>query len=59
MAYSTMLIVVLGATSAYGEADTKAWIRVLQIITAVVYLVVAHAAVRSLIGKSETNHATT
>ncbi len=59
MAYSTMLIVVLAATSAYGEADTKAWIRVLQIIAAVVYLVVAHAAVRSLIGKSETDHATT
>jgi len=58
MAFSTMLIVVLAATSAYGEADTKAWIRVLQIIAAVVYLVVAHAAVRSLMGKSETNHAT-
>ena len=59
MAFSTMLIVVLSATSAYGEADTKAWIRVLQIIAAVVYLVVAHRAVRSLTGKSETNHATT
>jgi len=57
-AYSTMLIVVLSATSAYGEADTKAWTRVLQIIAAVVYLVVAFAAVRSLIGKSETNHET-
>jgi uncharacterized membrane protein YccC len=58
-AYSTMLLVVLSATSAFGEADAKAWTRVLQIITAVVYLVAAHAAVRSLVGKSETDHATT
>jgi uncharacterized membrane protein YccC len=58
-AFSTMLLVVLSATSAFGEADTKAWTRVLQITTAVVYLVAAHAAVRSLIGKSETSNATT
>jgi len=58
-AYSTMLLVVLSATSAFGEADAKAWTRVLQIIIAVVYLVAAHAAVRSLVGKSETSNATT
>jgi len=58
-AFSTMLLVVLSATSAFGEADAKAWTRVLQITVAVVYLVAAHAAVRSLIGKSERSNATT
>ena len=58
MAFSTVLLVVLSSTSAFGEAGAKAWTRVLQITTAVVYLVVAYAAVRSLRSQSETNHAT-
>jgi hypothetical protein len=58
MAFSTVLLVVLSTTSAYGEAGGKAWTRVLQITAAAVYLIVAFAAVRSLRGQSETNHAT-
>ena len=58
MAFSTVLLVVLSSTSAYGEAGAKAWIRVVQITTAVMYLVVAFAAVRSLRSPPETNHAT-
>jgi hypothetical protein len=58
MAFSTTLLVVLSATSSFGEADAKAWTRVVQIIIAVLFLVVAHAAVRSLGRRSETPHAT-
>jgi hypothetical protein len=58
MAFSTTLLVVLSATSSFGEADAKAWTRVVQIIIAVLYLVVAHAVVRSLGQRSETTHAT-
>jgi hypothetical protein len=58
MAFSTTLLVVLSATSSFGEADAKAWTRVVQIIIAVLYLVLAHAAVRSFGQRSETTHAT-
>ncbi|UCD23757.1 MAG: DUF2955 domain-containing protein [Gemmatimonadota bacterium] len=58
MAYSTMLLVVLSTTSSFGDADAKAWTRVAQITIAVVYLVVAYGAIRSLRGKPESAHAT-
>jgi hypothetical protein len=58
MAFSTMLLVVLSTTSSFGEADAKAWTRVVQITIAVVYLVVAYGAIRSLRSKPESTHAT-
>ena len=58
MAFSTVLLVVLSTTSSYGEADAKAWTRVVQITVAVVYLVVAFGTIRSLRRKPETSNAT-
>jgi hypothetical protein len=58
MAFSTLLLVVLSTTSSFGEADAKAWTRVVQITIAVVYLVVAFGTIRSLRRKPETTHAT-
>ncbi|MDX1395125.1 MAG: DUF2955 domain-containing protein [Gemmatimonadota bacterium] len=41
MAFQTAILVVASTTSMYGDADAKAFTRVVQIGTAVVYLVVA------------------
>ena len=38
MAFSTLLLVIGSTTSMFGDADAKAWTRVIQITTAVVYL---------------------
>ncbi len=58
MAFSTLLLVVLSTTSSFGEADAKAWTRVVQITIAVIYLVVAFGTIRVLRRKPETTHAT-
>ncbi len=58
MAFSTLLLVVLSTTSSFGEADAKAWTRVVQITIAVIYLVVAFGTIRVLRRKPETSHAT-
>jgi hypothetical protein len=50
MAYSTMLLIVGSSTSMFGDADSKAWTRVIQITVAVVYLVVAVHVVPKVLG---------
>jgi hypothetical protein len=58
MAYSTLLLVIGSTTSAYGDANAKAWTRVVQITIAVVYLVVAFGTLQRLRRKPEINDAT-
>jgi hypothetical protein len=58
MAYSTLLLVIGSTTSMFGDANAKAWTRVIQITIAVVYLVVAFGVITRLRRKPETSHAT-
>jgi hypothetical protein len=58
MAYSTLLLVIGSTTSMFGDANAKAWTRVIQITIAVVYLVVAFGVVTRLRRRPETSHAT-
>lgn len=41
MAYSTMLIIIGSTTSSFGEADSKVYTRIAQIMVAVIYVVIS------------------
>ncbi len=58
MAYSTLLLVIGSTTSMFGDANAKAWTRVLQITIAVVYLVAAFGIMTRLRRRPETSNAT-
>jgi hypothetical protein len=59
MAFSTLILVIGSTTSSYGDAGAKAWTRVVQIILAVLYLVLAFGALTYFRGKkTESSHAT-
>ena len=53
MAFSTVLLIIGSTTSSFGDADSKASTRVIQITIAVVYAVVAFNAVKSLLPRRE------
>ena len=53
MAFSTVLLIIGSTTSSFGDANTKASTRVIQITIAVVYAVVAFNMLKSLLPRRE------
>lgn len=58
MAYSTLLLVIGSTTSMFGDANAKAWTRVVQITIAVIYLVTAFGVITRLRRRPEASNAT-
>lgn len=57
MAFSTLILVIASTTSMFGDAQAKAWTRVIQITVAVLYLVLAFGVIQRLRRKPETSNA--